>query len=592
MYESKPWLAHYGAAPASLEYPESSVFGMLAADAVRLPKVAALKFMGRTTSKAALLDRVIHMSRAFAAEGMKKGDRVLVCLPNIPQAAIAIYALSRLGAIPAPIHPLSTTSEILAFARLVSASWAITLDGFFPRFVEIAEGTAGRGEDASLGACPIRKILVCEIGAEAAFPISLGYTLGPGRKIAPVPYGDGGPQGVALLSWRELEAKALHAPELAQIDPLGAEEAALILFSGGSTGESKAILLSNRNCNALAIQTNASGGPILPGDVMLSILPTFHGFGLAVGIHAFLVQGGTCVLVPRFKARTIAPLVRKHKPAFMAGVPTLFDALASDRKFQRTPLGSFKGIFCGGDSLSPETKRRFEAVLKRNGGTAVLREGYGMTESVTANMLVPSDEYRERSIGVPYPDMLAKIVRPGSTDECAVMEEGEICISGPTVMIGYLDDPEATAEVLKKHSDGRTWLHSGDIGCMDADGFFYFRQRAKRIIKTSGIAVYPSQVEDVLNKHPAVRLSCVIGVPHPTQVEVPKGFVTLNEGYAPTTALGKELIDYCRQHLIPHSCPRRIEFLPELPMTRVGKVAFRVLQERETAKRSEAEKLG
>jgi long-chain acyl-CoA synthetase len=580
MYESKPWVAHYGGVPPTLEYPDATIFGMLKADAARLPEVPALEFMGRTTSKARLLERVVGMSRALAASGMKKGDRVLICLPNIPQAVIALYALSRLGAIPAPIHPLSTSSEILAFSRLVSASWAITLDGFFPRFAEIADGTAGLGEDATLGGCPIRKTIVCGIGREAGFPTSLGYALGPGRKIAAVPYGE------TVLSWSELEAASPEAPELERPDPLNAGEAALILFSGGSTGESKAILLSSRNCNALAAQTNAAGGPILPGDVMLSILPMFHGFGLAVGIHCILVHGGTCVLVPRFKARTLAPLIRKHRPALMAGVPTLFDALASDPKFQKTPMGSFKGIFCGGDSLSPETKYRFEAVLRKNGGTAVLREGYGMTESVTANMLVPKDEYRERSIGVPYPDMFAKIVRPGTTAECAVLEEGEICVSGPTVMLGYLDDPEATAAVLKVHEDGKTWLHSGDIGCMDADGFFYFKQRAKRIIKTSGIAVYPSQVEDVLNKHPAVRLSCVIGVPHPTQGEVPKGFVALNASFSATAALEEELIEHCRKHLIPHSCPRRIEFMSELPLTRVGKVAFRELQDRESERRA------
>ena len=514
MYEKRPWLAHYGETPASLDYPESSIFGMLASDALRHPKAPALEFMGRTSSKARLLERVARMSRAFAAAGMRKGDRVIICLPNIPQAVVSFYALSRLGALPAPIHPLSTPSEIQAYAGLVQARWAITLDGFFPRFAPI------------LGEGPIERTIVCSIGGEAGFPLNLGYALGPGRKIAPVPY------GASVLSWRELESGSRDAPELALPDPLGPADPALILFSGGSTGEPKAILLSNLNCNALAAQTNAAGGPIEVGDAMLSILPMFHGFGLAVGIHAILVHGGQCVLVPRFKADSLAALVRKYRPAFMAGVPTLYDALASDPDFGKTPLSCFKGIFCGGDSLPPEIKYRFEEVLRRNGGAATLREGYGMTESVTANMLVPAAEYRERSIGLPYPDMLAKIVRPGTTEECAPMVEGEICVCGPTVMLGYLGNPEATAEVLKVHPDGRTWLHSGDIGCMDSDGFFYFRQRAKRIIKTSGIAVYPSQVEDVLNKHPAVRLSCVIGVPHPTQVEVPKGFVTLNEGFA------------------------------------------------------------
>jgi long-chain acyl-CoA synthetase len=564
MYETKPWLAHYGDAPGSLEYPRSSIFGMLEADASRNAALPALEFMGRTTTKGELLERIVLMSRALGAAGVRRADRVVVCLPNMPQAVIAFYALSRLGALPAPIHPLSTSSEISAFARIASARWAITLDGFFPRFAGII------GKDQAL-----EKVIVCSIGGEAGVPLSIGYALGPGRKIAAVPYGE------SALSWKRLEAEAPLAPELPEPDPLGAGDPALILFSGGSTGESKGILLSNLNCNALAAQTNAAGGPILPGEAMLSILPMFHGFGLAVGIHAILVHGGRCVLVPRFKAAELASLVRKYRPAFMAGVPTLYDALSADPGFRRTDLSSFKGIFCGGDSLSPETKYRFEDVLRGNGGTAALREGYGMTESVTASILMPRDEYKERSIGVPYPDMLAKVVKPGTEEECAPMEEGEICVSGPTVMIGYLDSPDATAEVLKKHSDGRTWLHSGDIGCMDSDGFLYFRQRAKRIIKTSGIAVYPTQVEDVLNKHPAVRLSCVIGVPHPTQVEVPKGFVTLNEGFSASSELERELIDHCKERLIPHSCPRKIEFLAELPMTRVGKVAFRVLEERE-----------
>jgi long-chain acyl-CoA synthetase len=568
MYEQKPWLAHYGPTQATLDYPESSIYGMLEADAERYPQVLALAFLGGTTTKARLLERVRRMSRAFAAIGIAKGDRVLICLPNVPQAVIAFYALSRLGAIPAPIHPLSTSNEIRSFAALVSSSWAITLDGFYPRFAEI-QGAPGN---------PIRKTILCGIGGELDFPASLVYALGPGRSN-PKP-----PRGESVLSWHELEEGSRHVPELDKPDPLSADEAGLILFSGGTTGEAKAILLSNRNVNALAVQTNAAGGPVMPGDAILSILPMFHGFGLAVGIHAILVHGGTCVLVPRFKAQELASLVRRHKPAFMAGVPTLYDALASDPGFRKTKLGSFKGIFCGGDSLSPEIKYRFEEVLKAGGCGAALREGYGMTETVTANMLMPSGEYRERSIGLPYPDVLAKVVRPGTTEECAPMEEGEICVSGPTVMLGYMDSPEATAEVLRIHDDGRTWLHSGDVGCMDSDGFFYFRQRAKRIIKTSGISVYPSQVEDVLNKHPAVRLSCVVGVPHPTQVEVPKGFVTLNEGYAATEELERELIEHCRKQLIPHSCPRRIEFLSELPMTRVGKVAFRVLQERESGK--------
>ncbi len=570
MYEQKPWLAHYGKVPATLSYPEGSIFSMFEADSLRNPGLPALKFMGVTTDKKALLQKVVEISRGLAAEGIKAGDKVIVCLPNIPQAVVAFYALSRLGAIPAPIHPLSTPVEIEAFARLADSPWAITMDGFYPRFAELEAKNI------------FRKTFVCSIASELSFPTSLGFALGPGRKIAKPPYGP------AVIPWTGLEMASRNAPELASVDPLKARDGALILYSGGSTGESKAILLSNLNCNALATQTSAAGGPIEPGDSILSILPMFHGFGLAVGIHTILVHGGHCILVPRFSAKTLSPLVKKHRPGFIAGVPTLFDALAADPVFNKTPLDCFKGIFCGGDSLPPEIKYRFEDVLRKNGGKTTLREGYGMTESVTANMLMPEHEYKERSIGVPYPDMVAKVVRPGTMEECEVGEVGEICIAGPTVMIGYLGNPAATADVLRRHPDGTTWLHSGDIGYMDSDGFFFFKQRAKRIIKTSGVAVYPSQVEDVLNKHPAVRLSCVIGVPHKTQVEVPKGFVTLNEGYEATVELEKELIEHCKKQLIPYSCPRNIEFLPELPMTKVGKVAFRVLQERETGTAGQA----
>jgi len=215
----------------------------------------------------------------------------------------------------------------------------------------------------------------------------------------------------------------------------------------------------------------------------------------------------------------------------------------------------------------------------------MLIEGYGLTETVTACCIVPRNEYREWTIGVPCPDDWLKIVKPGTEEECAPMEDGEICVSGPTVMLGYYNDPAATAEVMKKHKDGRLWIHTSDIGYMDADGFFYFKQRAKRIIKTSGIAVYPSHIEDVLNKHPAVRISCVIGVPHESQGEVPKAYIMLNDGHEGTENLRQDIGEICKNQLMPYSRPRSIEFIDEMPMTRVGKVAFRELEERERGMR-------
>jgi len=565
MYEHQPWLNHFGQTPVSLNYPDSSIFATFKKDCDQYPDIDGLIFFAKKTSRSLLRQKVEQMCRSFARFGIAKGDMVIICLPNIPQAVISFYALNRLGAIPAPIHPLSAAPEIEAYAKLVSAKAAITLDGFFPRFEGI------------INSAGFERVIVCSLKSEMGLLTKIGFNLTLGRKIKPVPYSD------AVVPWTRLESEKGLA-ELAAPDPIGPDEMALILFSGGTTGESKAIMLSNRNINALAMQMNAAGGPIAPGDKMLSILPVFHGFGLAVGIHAMLINAGVCILVPKFKADTLAALIKKFRPQFMAGVPTLYDALAADKNFNKIPLDSFKGLFCGGDSLSPEIKGRFEAVLKKGGAKIMLREGYGLTESVTACAIMPRNEYRERSIGVPCPDTWFKVVKAGTQEECAAMEEGEICVAGPTVMLGYYNDQAATDAVLQKHADGRQWIHTGDIGCMDRDGFFYFRQRAKRIIKTSGIAVYPSHVEDVLNKHPAVRLSCVIGVPHASRGEVPKAFIMLKNREDASEELKKELIESCKNQLLPYSRPRSIEFIDDMPMTRVGKVAFRELEELERGK--------
>ena len=566
MYENQPWLKFYGSAPASLNYPDLSIYSMVKKSCENRPDIDACVFFKKITKKSEFLQRTDLMSRKFAQLGIKKGDTVIICLPNIPQAVISIYALNRLGAIPAPIHPLSASPEIEAYAKLVDAKTAITLDGFFPRFKEIIKSTG------------FTKVIVCSLKPEMDLLTKIGFSIGPGRKIKPVNYDE------TVIDWEKLELGG-EALEIAEVDPVKADELALILFSGGTTSSSKAVMLSNRNCNALAMQMNAVGGPLDPGDKMLSILPVFHGFGLAVGIHSFLIHDSTCILVPKFKADTLAALVKKHKPHYIAGVPTLFDALAADKNFGRIPLNSFKGIFCGGDSLSPEIKERFEAVLKKSGSNVMLREGYGLTETVTACAIVPRNEYRERTFGVPCPDNWLKVVKMDTEEECAPMEAGEICVTGPTLMLGYYNDKEATDSVVKKHKDGKSWLHTGDIGCMDSDGFFYFKQRAKRIIKTSGIAIYPSQIEDVLNQHPDVRLSCVIGIPDPTKGEVPKAFIMLKEKSLASKELEQEIIDNCKKKLNLYSCPRSVEFIEEMPMTKVGKVAYRELEELERSRR-------
>jgi len=364
---------------------------------------------------------------------------------------------------------------------------------------------------------------------------------------------------------------------------MGTDEMAAILYSGGTTGHPKGIMLSNYNfitegIMAAAFRTQAQGDQPI---IMVASLPIFHGFGLGICCNAVFMSGGTSILVPMFTPDILADLIIRKRPTSISGVPTLYDALSRSPVFQNADLSCLKSTTVGADTLPRTVKERFEEIIGRQGGTVQLLEGYGLTEAVTGIMSTPIDRYREGSVGVPYPDMLAKVVKTGTQKEVPPGEEGELCLNGPPVMLGYLDQPEETAKTLQKHDDGRTWLHTGDIFTMDRDGYFYFKLRLKRMIKSSGMNVYPAQVEAVLYNHPDVRDACVIGVPDETQVERVKAFVVLKDKTKAGPDEGNALIDHCRENLIKWSCPREVEFRDSLPLTRVGKIAYTELQKQE-----------
>jgi len=310
-------------------------------------------------------------------------------------------------------------------------------------------------------------------------------------------------------------------------------------------------------------------------------MPMFHGFGLGVSIHPMLTNGGRCLLVPRFTPKSYAQLIKKQRPNFIAGVPTLFEALTRQDVMKNCNLSCLKGVFSGGDSLSPELKAKFDGFLKSHRATVKIREGYGTTECVTASCLTPIHLAKTGSIGQPFPDTFYKIVKVGSTEAQPIGEDGEICIKGPTVMRGYMDNPEETALALKEHDDGHTWLHTGDLGYMDGDGFIYFKQRIKRMIVTSGYNVYPSQLESILDAHELVQMSCVIGLPDPLKIQKIKAFIMLKDGIQPSEEYRQLLFDYCKKNIAKYALPYDIEFRAELPKTLVGKVAYRVLEQEE-----------
>jgi long-chain acyl-CoA synthetase len=317
---------------------------------------------------------------------------------------------------------------------------------------------------------------------------------------------------------------------------------------------------------------------------MLAIMPIFHGFGLGVCLHTAYVSGGTTILVPQFSINTYAGLLKKYKPHYIAGVPTLYEAMLRLRNIDKLDMSQLEGVFSGGDSLSVELKRKVDAFLKERGSTEQVREGYGLTECVTASCLTPRRFHKEGSIGIPYPDMHYKIVRRGTQETAPYGEEGEIVLYGPTVMKGYDNNEEETAQALQTHPDGRVWLHTGDLGKMDEDGFVYFRQRIKRMIVSSGYSIYPSQLENIIESHEEVLISCVIGVPDDYKMQRLKAFVVLRDGKEPTEEIKESILGHCRKNIAKYAMPREFEYRSSLPRTLVGKVAYLELEKEEQGK--------
>lgn len=560
MQPKTPWVSHYGDVPFHLEYPKDTMSGVVLATAEKYPTLPALSYMGRIIPYSLLEKNIKITAKAFASIGIKEGDKVTVCLPNVPQAIYCLYALNHIGAIASMIHPLSAESEIEFYLRTAGSKCAITLDQFYPKFEEVMKKY------------PLEKLIIASAGSELGAVKKVAFSLMNLGKTPKLPKND------TVMKWNGFFALGKKfkgdEPKVEKCD----KDVAVILFSGGTTGTTKGIMLSNLNFNALALQTAAMSHYDIHAMKMLAAMPVFHGFGLGVCIHTMMVAGGLSILVPRFNVKAYANLIKTEKPNFIAGVPTLFEAITRNPYLDGVSLDFLRGVFSGGDSLSVELKKKFDKFLDDHGSPVHVREGYGTTECVTASCLTPYCEEREASIGLPYPDTYYQICAVGTCDEVPYGEDGEICLCGPSVMVGYMNNEAETANTLRTHADGNVWLHTGDLGKMDEDGFIYFKQRIKRMIITSGYNVYPSQIENILDAHPKVQMSCVIGVKDPYKMQKVKAFIVLRDGIKPSEDIRQELHEYCKKNVAKYALPYQIEFREELPKTLVGKVAYTVLE--------------
>ena len=566
-----PWKEHLGDVPFTLDYFQGSMFEAVANIAEKYPDNVAFDFYGKATTYKELIREIETCAKALKTIGVREGDKVTIALPNCPQAIQVFYAVNLVGGICNMIHPLSAEKEIEFYLNESHSVTAITLDQFYGKFENIRKNTG------------VTNIVIASVKDELSKPLKAGTMIMDSiNKVQKIP--DDAP----VIRWKDFLKLSRHCFYNYKVERKGSDPA-VILYSGGTTGTTKGILLSNLNFNALGQQVIAANPMFRVGDKMLAAMPLFHGFGLGVCIHTMLSQGGRCILIPRFTAEDYAKKVVKCKCNFIAGVPTLYEALLRLPYMNNADLSSLKGVFSGGDSLSVELKKKFDKFLYDHNSKVQIREGFGTTECVTASCLTPPHMAKEGSIGLPFPDTYYKIVEPGTDKELPYGEEGEILIAGPTVMMEYINHPQETAQTLRRHADGLTWIYTGDLGVMDSEGFVYFRGRAKRMIITSGYNVYPGQIENILDANELIHMSCVIGVPDPYKMQKVKAFVMLKPGVPENDDTKELILAYCRKHIAKYAMPYDIEFRKELPKTLVGKVAYRVLEEEEAEKRKAAE---
>lgn len=543
------------------EYPEYSMFEHLRSTSEQYPNLTAIEFQGRRYSYKRLMDEIQNVAISLVALGVKRGDYISIITPNIPQALFMIYGANRIGAVANMIHPLLSAREIQQMVEETNSVAILTLDVIFPKLANI---------EWKLSFTP--KMLLARIGD--ALPWYAGVVYSAKNKVICCES-----KNFQILYWKDFLSMGKTQTVQMQEDVGAADDTAVILYSGGTSGIPKGVMITNRNINSLAMHTYDIGGiEDVVGKKSLAVMPLFHGFGLVICIHAMLCLGFHVFLIPKYDFQECSKLIFRKKINCIYGVPGLYEAFIRCPQIDKADLSFLELLVCGGDKLPEKLQHRVNKLLKRGGSKVVLREAYGQTECVAGCAINPKFDTRIGSAGIAYPDVCFKIVEPGTDKELPDGTDGELCVCGPIVMKGYFNNEEATAQALKQHEDGKIWLHTGDIFSKDADGFIYFRQRSSRILISGGYNIYATQVEDAICACPLVAQCCVIGIKDRIYGQKIGAYVVLNNKNANKEAARIEIMKSCRQLLAQYSLPHEIVFCDSLPVTNLGKTDYITLE--------------
>lgn len=554
----KPWSKYYTDEEMDIKIPNISLYKQIKNTASKYQNNFAYRYLGKNVTYKKFIEQIDKAALSFKEMNVKKGDVVTFCMPNIPEVIIGFYALNKIGAIANMVHPLSAEEEIKEALITTKSKYLVIVDIFYDKVKESVKGTG------------IKNVIFVSPSNSMKLPLKIGYKLINIGKYKKFPRND------FYMSWSKFIRKGRFS-KLEIKEKYGKDTPAVILHSGGTSGKPKNVVLQNRAFLMAVEQEKIFLKYLNVGDSVLAIMPNFHGFGLSVCMHSTMSIGFTSILVPQFDSRKFDILFKQNKPSVVLGVPTLFEALTQNNNVKNFDLSFLKMAICGGDMLPKKLEDKVNTYFEEHGSRAKITQGYGMTEALAAVCLGIADINKSGSIGIPLPGNNIKIINPSTRKTNPYNVVGEICINTKALMMGYLNNETETNEALQIHDDGHVWLHSGDLGYMDEDGFIFCKGRIKRMIITSGYNVYPSHIEEVIQSHPAVLQCTVVGVPHPYKQEVPKAFIVLKEGYLPLF-VRNEIKEHCKKNLAKYMVPKEFVFRKKLPKTKLGKVDFKKLQ--------------
>lgn len=544
------------------EYPEFSMVSLLKETADKYPDYYALNFQNKKITFAQMIAQIELVAQSLLASGVKKGDFVSVVAPNTPQALISVYAINRMGAVANMIHPLLSANEIKKFVEHVDSKAIITFDMLYPKLSEISWETTTN---------PV--IVLARIAD--ALPVYLKplYLLKNKVEINPNLSHD-------IIYWNDFLRRGKQRKEPLPFDDGKGDDIAAILYSGGTTGIPKGVMIHNRAFNCMAVQAEEikrDNTKDAAGKKALALMPVFHGFGLAMCMHVMLYFGMQVFLVPKFDFKACTKLIFKNKINHVYAVPALFEAFSRSEEIEKKDLSFLEMVAFSGDKCSDKLHNRMNKYLKKGGSSEQMTEAYGLTECLSAACISPFFAHKQGSTGLPLPDNKIKICKVGTHEEVPRGEDGEICITGPTLMKGYYKNEAETKIALQQHDDGLTWLHTGDLGCMDEDGYLWYRQRHCKMIITSGYNIYPSQIEEVINGCNGVTVSCVVGIEDRSVGQRVVAVVQPTSMDADLEALRKRILEECKKNVAEYAMPREVIFREEIPRTAMGKVNFKAL---------------